>query len=62
MLNSVSDPYHIDTDLDSGCEKIRTDPDPGRTLIQIRFRKKFVTDPDPGKNDTDPDPGKRIKY
>ena len=29
--------YHFDTDpdLDPGCEKFVTDPDPGRTLIRI---------------------------
>ena len=34
---SVADPYHFDTDpdLDPGCEKFVTDPDPGRTLIRI---------------------------
>ena len=61
---SVADPYHFDTDPDSGCEKIRygsgfrvnfdTDPDPGKN--------DTVLDPDPGINETDPDQEKRPKY
>ena len=48
--SSVADPYHFDTDLDPGCEKIR---------YGSRSGVNFDTDPDPGKNDTDPDPAKK---
>ena len=47
---SVADPYHVDTDPDPGCEKIR---------YGSGSRANFDTDPDPGKNDTDPDPAKK---
>ena len=36
----VTDPYHFDTDPDSGCEEIR---------YGSGSRKNFDTDPDPGK-------------
>ena len=41
---SVANPYHFDTDpdLDPGCEKFVTDPDPGRTLIRIRIQVKTI--------------------
>ena len=52
IRNSVADPYHVDTDPDPGCEKIR---------YGSGSRVNFDTDPDPdlGKNDTDPDPAKK---
>ena len=46
----MADPYHVDTDPDPGCEKIR---------YGSGSRANFDTDPDPGKNDTDPDPAKK---
>ena len=43
MILTYSDPYHLDTDPDPGCEKICS-----------RSRANFDTDPDPGKSDPDP--------
>ena len=44
----MANPYHLDKDPDSGCEKIR---------YGSGSRTNFDTDPDPGKNDSGPDPG-----
>ena len=40
LNSSVADPYHFDTDLDPGCEKI---------CYGSGSRANFDTDPDPGE-------------
>ena len=42
----LADPYHFDSDPDSGSETFVTDQDPDRPLIRIPY---------PGKNDAAPD-------
>ena len=46
----MADPYHFDTDLEPGCEKIR---------YGSGTKMNFDTDPATGKNNTDPDPAKK---
>ena len=48
MILTCSDPYHLDTDPDPGCEKICS-----------RSRANFDTDPDPDPGKSDPDPAKK---